>query len=955
MAELSIKARVYTFGAVCPYVWVPCTTSTVLDARRVRCFAFIACCFVVASNTNSSSFFQPFEATMGDSTSVSATLMPSQAINGNTSSEFFSGSSQLSDQSRRERGRDANNGNNKKKNMKKPNRPSSNEGTALSSANVANPDSTSLAAVDSQPSGKDNPKRSRRKRNGKKKDTSSAADRSTIDGTAQSTGIVGEESKPPSSAAAKASAKKKSHRSKNQKKKKIADSRYPWRRHIPEDSVDPITLEPLTSLPYPPFALVASEPYTPVETWPIPVEGDDAGASNKGKPGETDEERHERVLREQWGDKLRLAAGQSGEKRPAEADAGTASASLSSEVLDPTKRHYHLYDGRALAYYCVSQLQFIDPLNRRDLTRDELVNLDRYLRKHGFTNLNVVEAYDVKGVTISTAGAAGNTAAGRAAILQQEARVLLNALFGGISVSVPNQRTSNRPAPSGRSLRNQYQSHEESQQQQYSTSVPQPHQDASAFQSDDTGVYDDAGGYMVIDDDLNPGLRGASADFVRAYQNRWYQQLQQTRIQPTDFPSLSETSVPAATASEPAVPPRKPLPPSATLSRIATAVKKTDPEEQQRQWEARELARRKAMLSSMTFGVNTAYSDTAASLSSQQSVPTSIAVKSTGPISEAQLQRNQALADALGVTPATLRQPSMALNGWARPAQPQIALDEFGKELQCSYPDELIMKAKERMGLLLKVEKKLIKFLADDAAPSLPLNPMDRPSRAMVYEYLEYWKLQAQSYDPEPKRYIHCTKTLDTCAPYPLLSDAVRDWRGPRPVIASLPSPVPTSAIGTTRPGREIPAPPQRTPLPLKPRSSSVDRSDTREVAVGVSIGGAPTRSRLAETALQGTNSRVEPLVSQRERPKLQLAQRSLPLELPPYVPPQKFDVSEELQRRQERMQVQAQKEQDRIQQQQAALEAAFASDDESGGGGDDSESDWDEQEALYASSSEED
>jgi R3H domain len=889
---------------------------------------------------------------MADSTSASATLMPSQAINGSTSPELLSGSSQFSDRSRPERGREANKG---KRNRKKSSRPpsSNEETTALSSAKVAPSESEPLAAMESKPAGNDNPKRGRRQRNGKKKEN--ADDRNTIDRTGQGTDNAGEDSKPPAAPATKASAKKKSRKSKNQKKK-IADSRYPWRKHIPEDSVDPITLEPLTSLPYPPFALVASAPYTPVETWPIPVEGGEADASNKSNSGETEEERHQRVLREQWGDKLRLAAGQSDEKPPVDDDAAAASSASvvpSNEVLDP-KRHYHLYDGRALAYYCVSQLQFIDPLNRRDLTRDELVNLDRYLRKHGFTNLNVVEAYDVKGVTISTAGAAGNTAAGRAAILQQEARVLLNALFGGISVSVPNPRTANRPAPSGRSLRNQYQSHEESQQQEYNRSESQPHQDSSDRRDEDTGVYDGGGGYLVIDDDLNPGLRGATAEVARAYQNR--HRHRQPGIQPAEFPSLSETSVPATSASEPAVPPKKPLPPSATLSRIATAVKKTDPEEQQRQWEARELARRKAMLSTMTFGVNVAYADTAASapFTSQQSVPTSISVKSTGPISEAQLQRNQALAAALGVTPATLRQPSASLNGWARPSQPQIALDEFGKELQCSYPDELILNAKERMGLLLKVEKKLLKFLADDSAPSLPLNPMDRPSRAMVHEYLEYWKLQAQSYDPEPKRYIHCTKTLDTCAPYPLLSDAVRDWRGPRPVIASLQTSALASAVGPTRLGREIPAPPQRTPLPLKPRSRSAERSDVHEVAVGVSIAGTPTRTRLAQTMLQGTNSRVEPLVSQRERPKLQLAQRSLPLELPPYIPPQKFDVSEELQRRQERMQVQAQQEQERMRQQQAALEAAFASDDESGGGGDDNESDWDEQEALYVSSSEE-
>jgi hypothetical protein len=79
-----------------------------------------------------------------------------------------------------------------------------------------------------------------------------------------------------------------------------------------------------------------------------------------------------------------------------------------------------------------------------------------------------------------------------------------------------------------------------------------------------------------------------------------------------------------------------------------------------------------------------------------------------------------------------------------------------------------------------------------------------------------------------------------------------------------------------------------------------------------------------------------------------------LPLELPPYVPPQKYDVSEELQRRRERMQVQAQKEQDRIRQQQAVLEAAFASDEDSVGSNGGSESEWEEQEAQYVASGDE-
>lgn len=83
------------------------------------------------------------------------------------------------------------------------------------------------------------------------------------------------------------------------------------------------------------------------------------------------------------------------------------------------------------------------------------------------------------------------------------------------------------------------------------------------------------------------------------------------------------------------------------------------------------------------------------------------------------------------------------------------------------------------MVVLLKIERRWKSFLEDDTAASLPLNKMEKPVRALVHEYATNWKLHTESFDPEPKRYVHCVKLRDTCAPYPLLSDAVRSWRGP--------------------------------------------------------------------------------------------------------------------------------------------------------------------------------
>ena len=261
--------------------------------------------------------------------------------------------------------------------------------------------------------------------------------------------------------------------------------RYPWRRHIPQGTVDPITLDPLVALPYPPFALMATGPYQPVPEWPIPEKEDRHGKNaNNVLSNETEQDRAKRILQEQWGDRAVTTQEKKETEGPEESSG---------------RRHYHLYDGRALAYYVVSQLQFIDPLNRRDLTREELVNLDNYLERHGFARGNVVQAYDAKGVTLSTAGATGNTAAGRAEILRQEAEGLLNALFGG------SNSNNNHRAGSTSSLQQLYAASNQREQQQQQQRNHSPH---SFAEQTDEDIYGDDGGIVIIDDDIHPGLRG---------------------------------------------------------------------------------------------------------------------------------------------------------------------------------------------------------------------------------------------------------------------------------------------------------------------------------------------------------------------------------------------------------------------------------------------------------------
>lgn len=729
------------------------------------------------------------------------------------------------------------------------------------------------------------------------------------------------------------------------KRNKNARKRFPWRKHLPQDSVDPITLETLESLLYPPFALCASEPYDPVPEWPVP---EPSAAQAAVDPGETEEDRQRRIIGEQWGDTLT-------DKKAEEAKA--------VESKPAEKRHYNLFDGRALAYYMVSQLQFIDPLNRRDLTRDELVGLDRYLRQHRFDDLNVTEAYDAKGITISSAGAAANTATGRAAILQQLAGNLLNGLFGGGNSVSQTAQARSTAAASTNQLMAQYQAHEQSVQASGQRRGRQ--NDSRPVQ--DTGIYGDAG-LMIIDDDMNPGLRGNAPTFVPSIDEdggsntMWSASHIASRyghanlVQQNAFPSLAETAPAPAAAStqasrQQAHTPKKVGPSNKTLSRITKTIKKTNPEELQKQWEAREEARRKAALSNLTFGSNLSTWD----LDPNQEIPISITTTTDAVVTEAQLDRNRAFAQALGVAPATLR--GNINSGWARPTSVSIERDEFGHELNASvYPDALIIQARERIGPLLKLERKWKLFLDDDKAASLPLNKMERPMRKFVHEYSDFWKLQTESFDPEPKRYIHCVKLRDTSVPYPLLSDAARNWRGPRPLLQSTMSDhASLQTAGQTTGGRDMPAPPERVPLSLKPRSVATDSDAIESLPPGIAISGAPTRTMLEPEAT--LNSRFGSLAVDRERTKLELAKRTVPLELAPYEQPSKgFDFSEEVQRQKERTEMKARKEREREARKQKALEAAFASSDEEGSLAGDDGSAWseDEQVPLYAGGDEE-
>lgn len=663
------------------------------------------------------------------------------------------------------------------------------------------------------------------------------------------------------------------NRRRRENKRKNAE-KYPWRALLPDPSaVDPITLEPLVQLVYPPFALAATEPYDVVKEWPL---------TRPTKKDESAQEREERLLKEQWQAVL-----------PKEVQ-------MVKEHDSSTPQHFNLYDGRALAYYMVSQLQFIDPLNRRDLRRDELVNLDAYLGRHGFSKTaTVTEAYDAHGSTVSAAGSMAPTSMGRTVRLQEEAAHLLGALFGGRNTARvelpqgPSATTENTPrqqwqrshsSGGGSSLAEQYNGFED--RHRLPTTQPNEASYPPSRFGEVNQVAMGAPGFLVVDAaaETYSGLP-PSASWSASHMARGSNNCRPTR---EEFPSLSSVPVSFATPAPSPAPIATKGPTSKTLAKIGNMIKKTDPKEVQRQFEAREQARRKALYANMQLGVDPAllkqhWND------EQAAAAASVVPASAIPIvSEGQIERNRALAEALSIKPAPAR--CQINSGWARPTS-----DALRNELEVTtYPDSLIVQAREHMNLFLKLERKWKAFLADDKSPSLPLNHMERPMRRLVHEYSDYWRLHTESFDPEPRRYIHCVKLLDTRVPTPLISDVARQWRGPT-----------------------------RTPLPTSPASMRTENDHSLQQTAGQTTG------RERSVLLPDDNDvRYTIEVSDaKTRPKLQLQKRTIPLELPPMK--YTMNISNDIAKSQQRRKEQEQKERDREDRQRKILEAAFASDDE--------------------------
>mmetsp|Transcript_27421 Transcript_27421/g.37592 ORF Transcript_27421/g.37592 Transcript_27421/m.37592 type:complete len:658 (-) Transcript_27421:381-2354(-) len=145
-----------------------------------------------------------------------------------------------------------------------------------------------------------------------------------------------------------------------------------WWRSLELD--DPISLEPLCDLPYPPFDLVAPPPS------PNTVSADN------------------------------------------------------SDTSEPKTLPIQYFDGQVLAYYLVSTFNFTNPLSRSPLSRADCYRLDGFLRAHRLPAAGVTEAWDIhnRGGHRTQAEEASDSVwggSGRSESLRRDASALFRSLF----------------------------------------------------------------------------------------------------------------------------------------------------------------------------------------------------------------------------------------------------------------------------------------------------------------------------------------------------------------------------------------------------------------------------------------------------------------------------------------------------------------------------------------------
>jgi len=856
-----------------------------------------------------------------------------------------------------------------------------------------------------------------------------------------------------------------------------------WKQHVPVGTLDPISLESIRSLRYPPFVLKTVPPFDPlplshwwtgtgtVFTEGIPFPSSQQQQQQNGMTVKNTHDYHSQQDQQQQ--------------------------QQQQEDQQQQQELYHFFDGKVLAYYMVSQLQFMDPLNRRELSKHEIVALDTYMKKYKLytvTFASVLEAYEAKrkdilvsqgtlttvdaasshsGTTTSAAVArntplanihSNHNTASRAFLLQQEATSLLHALFVSPPSSMnnnnrENHRRSRVSATSNQSISaatitNTYTTshdHHENddsnptsivssqRRQEYTrrrnaaTSTTRYSSSSSGMDNTSTnqnnihpqlpsythdsisnsfhgmdsyGMYGESenSGLLIIDDDLNPGLRGGPSRMIPQQQQQQQNTsirhsihgLQQQALHFPQLPSISNSNtlhnnslsfLPRTNSSSledhlsesisstnththattrmytkraESSPNLGRVGSSKTLQKISNLVAKSDPKEIEKQRKAREeWLHKTAMIQTAIFDPTMTVSNQGDNVNnvndvSMMTLSINGYARNTNPsittapthYNQSMIERNKVLADALGVVPSTVRNTSNINSGWTRPTSFLIERDEFGHELNIvQYPDSLIIQARERMTELIKLERKWMVFLQDDTAASVSLKPMDKPTRAFVHEYSDYWKLQTQSYDQPPNRYIHCVKMLDTAAPYPQLSAAAKKWRGAinkdTTTIMSLPHQQSTGQLTRSESYLEILHMDERPPLKLSKLGETRNNQNTQEsmYVLGEDPTSISNRSGSIPSSSIEPAARFAPLFTERERPKLLLQPRSIKVQLDGALPVDNDNmVNNSVRTRpkqskeEKKMKAKAKKE--------SILAKAFASDESS---------DWDVGDALYS------
>jgi len=190
----------------------------------------------------------------------------------------------------------------------------------------------------------------------------------------------------------------------------VADATRWWATLLDED--DPISLEPLAKLAYPPFSLrnQAPEPEPEPEQQPVMLE--------------RHTECHPR----------KASRAQQQQQQQQQQPAATASECVTH------------FDGRVLAHYLVSTLSFAHPITRRELSLSECEHLDAYLQANRLGRPRVVQAFKRKDEQSTTPEQ--STMATSDVDLQAESAALLQSLFSS------NQRAPIRAGRSTAAMRN---------------------------------------------------------------------------------------------------------------------------------------------------------------------------------------------------------------------------------------------------------------------------------------------------------------------------------------------------------------------------------------------------------------------------------------------------------------------------------------------------------------------